>query len=136
MPETPAAQARVLKQWDKWFSKLGPAVVDGGNPFSGAVNKIKADGTVAKGAVGQRASGAEEVEGIASSADELLVCEVQQHLGDNRVRAVALERRGPGAGDTAVPLAASEAAMFATWASVHSCCGSAPVVSQNWVSWY
>jgi len=57
MPETPAAQARVLKQWDKWFAKLGPAVVDGGNPFSGAVTKVKADGTVAKGAVGQRASG-------------------------------------------------------------------------------
>jgi hypothetical protein len=57
MPETPAAQARVLKQWDKWFAKLGPAIVDGGNPFSGAVNKIKADGTIAKGAVGQRASG-------------------------------------------------------------------------------
>ena len=57
MPETPAAQARVLKQWDKWFSKLGPAVVDGGNPFSGAVSKIKADGTIAKGPIGQRATG-------------------------------------------------------------------------------
>jgi hypothetical protein len=57
MPETPAAQARVLKQWDKWFTKLGPAVVDGGNPFSGAANKIKPDGTVAKGAVGTKASG-------------------------------------------------------------------------------
>ena len=57
MPETPAAQARVLKQWDKWFAKLGPAVVDGGNPFSGAVNKIKADGTVAKVPAAQRATG-------------------------------------------------------------------------------
>lgn len=57
MPETPAAQARVLKQWEKWYTKLGPAVVDGGNPFSGAVNKIKPDGTVAKGPIGQRASG-------------------------------------------------------------------------------
>jgi len=57
MPETPTAQARVLKQWDKWFQKLGPAVVDGGNPFSGASNKIKADGTVGKGAVGSKASG-------------------------------------------------------------------------------
>jgi hypothetical protein len=57
MPETPAAQARVMKQWTTWFSKLGPAVVDPGNPFSGAVNKIKPDGTVAKGSVGQRASG-------------------------------------------------------------------------------
>jgi len=37
--------------------KLGPAVVDGGNPFSGAVNKIKPDGTIAKGPIGQRATG-------------------------------------------------------------------------------
>lgn len=57
MPETPAAQARVMKQWTTWFGKLGAAMVDPGNPFSGAVNKVKADGTVAKGPVGQRASG-------------------------------------------------------------------------------
>src|SRR5260221_14783133 len=57
MPETPAAQARVLKQWGTWYGKLGPSVVDMGNPFSGAVNKIKADGTVAKGPIGQRATG-------------------------------------------------------------------------------
>jgi hypothetical protein len=57
MPETPAAQARVLKQWGKWFEKLGPAMVDGGNPFTGGVNKIKPDGTVAKGPIGQRATG-------------------------------------------------------------------------------
>ena len=57
MPETPAAQARVLKQWGKWFEKLGPAVVDGGNPFSGAVNKVNPDGTVKKGPIGKRATG-------------------------------------------------------------------------------
>ncbi len=57
MPETPAAQARVLKQWGTWFTKLGPAVVDGGNPFTGAVNKVKADGTIAKGPIGRRATG-------------------------------------------------------------------------------
>lgn len=57
MPETPAAQARVMKQWTSWFSRLGPAVVDGGHHFSGAVNKVRPDGTVARGPVGQRASG-------------------------------------------------------------------------------
>jgi F-type H+-transporting ATPase subunit beta len=31
-----------------------------------------------------RGSGAEEVEGIAGTADELLVCEVQQHLARSR----------------------------------------------------
>lgn len=62
MPETPAAQARVLKQWTSWFSKLGSAVVDGGNRFSGAVSRVKPDGTVVKGSVGQRATGYSIVE--------------------------------------------------------------------------
>jgi hypothetical protein len=57
MPDTPAQQARVMKQWTSWFAKLGPAIIDPGNPFSGSVNKVKPDGTVAKGPVGHRASG-------------------------------------------------------------------------------
>src|SRR5260370_2887172 len=57
MPDTPAQQARVMKQWTTWFTKLGPAMVDPGNPFSGSGNKIDADGSVAKGPVGKRARG-------------------------------------------------------------------------------
>lgn len=62
LPGTASVQARIMKQWTTWFSKLGPAVVDPGNPFSGAVNKVKPDGTVAKGPIGQRASGYSIVE--------------------------------------------------------------------------
>ena len=56
-----------------------------------------------------RGSGEEEVEGVAGSADELLVCEVQQHLGDNRVRAVAMDStdglaRGAQMTDTGGPI--------------------------------
>ena len=57
MPDSPAQQARVMKQWTSWFNKLGPAIIDPGNPFSGSVSKVKPDGTVAKGPVGQRATG-------------------------------------------------------------------------------
>ena len=57
MPASPAEQARVMKQWTTWFTKLGSAIVDPGNPFSGKVNKIKPDGSVASGPVGARASG-------------------------------------------------------------------------------
>lgn len=57
MPETPAAQARVMKQWGNWYTKLGAGVVDAGLPFSGHVNKVKPDGTTSKGPVGQRATG-------------------------------------------------------------------------------
>ncbi|HLW94059.1 MAG TPA: F0F1 ATP synthase subunit beta [Solirubrobacteraceae bacterium] len=56
-----------------------------------------------------RGSGDEEQEGVASRTDELLVCEVQQHLGDNRVRAVAMDstdglRRGAQMTDTGGPI--------------------------------
>jgi len=68
MPETPSAQARVMKQWTTWFSKVGPAIVDPGNSFSGAVNKLKPDGTTAKGPVGQRASGYSIIEALSLDA--------------------------------------------------------------------
>jgi hypothetical protein len=57
MPESPAAQARVMKQWENWYGKLGAAVADPGLPFSGAVNKVNSDRTTAKGPIGKRATG-------------------------------------------------------------------------------
>jgi hypothetical protein len=57
MPESAAAQARLLKQWNGWYAKLGSAVVDAGLPFSGVVRKVESDGTASKGAIGKRASG-------------------------------------------------------------------------------
>jgi hypothetical protein len=34
MPETEAEQAQVMGAWTAWFTELGPAVVDPGNPFN------------------------------------------------------------------------------------------------------
>jgi hypothetical protein len=62
MPQGASAQARVMKQWANWYAKLGAAIVDGGHAFSGAVSKIKPGGLVAKGPIGQRASGYSIVE--------------------------------------------------------------------------
>ena len=55
------------------------------------------------------AARAEEDEDIAASKDEYLVCEVQQHLGDDRVRAVAMDTtdglsRGTEVIDTGAPI--------------------------------
>src|SRR5205807_6481733 len=52
---------------------------------------------------------AEEDMDIAASQDEYLVCEVQQHLGDDRVRAVAMDStdglaRGSEVVDTGAPI--------------------------------
>lgn len=45
MPEGEVAQAEVMKAWTDWFTKLGPALVDGGNPAS-RTKHITADGNV------------------------------------------------------------------------------------------
>ncbi len=55
------------------------------------------------------AARAEEAEDIAASGDEWLVCEVHQHLGDDRVRAVAMDTtdglaRGTEVIDTGAPI--------------------------------
>jgi F-type H+-transporting ATPase subunit beta len=55
------------------------------------------------------AARAEEDEDVAASASDVLVCEVQQHLGDDRVRAVAMDTtdglaRGAEVVDTGQPI--------------------------------
>lgn len=61
MPEGAFAQARVTKQWARWYAELGVDIVDGGHAFSGAVSKIKPGG-LAQGPIRQRASGYSIVE--------------------------------------------------------------------------
>ncbi|MBP7961915.1 MAG: hypothetical protein KBG20_06280 [Caldilineaceae bacterium] len=36
MPEDEAMIAEVMAAWGAWYGKMGAAVVDGGNPFSGS----------------------------------------------------------------------------------------------------
>ena len=56
MPATDAERKKVLDDWSAWFGKLGPAVVDPGNPISQS-KSISSDGSVHDGAVGTPASG-------------------------------------------------------------------------------
>jgi hypothetical protein len=46
MPETDQERAQVTKAWDAWFTQLGPAVADRGNPFTPSVKKIAGGGLV------------------------------------------------------------------------------------------
>ena len=47
MASTPEAQAEVMKAWEAWFTELGSAVADPGNPFTpGAAKRIAPDGAV------------------------------------------------------------------------------------------
>ena len=57
MAPTPAEQAATLKTWEAWFTKLGPAVVDMGSPFSPAVKHVVAGGKVGDGPAGTLSGG-------------------------------------------------------------------------------
>jgi len=46
MPETEAEQAAVMTAWTDWFTQLGPAVVDPGNPFNADSKTISSGPTV------------------------------------------------------------------------------------------
>ena len=46
MPETEAEQAAVMTAWTSWFTELGSAVVDPGNPFNADSKTISSGPTV------------------------------------------------------------------------------------------
>jgi hypothetical protein len=56
MPATDAERKQVMDAWGAWFGKLGPAVVDPGNPINHS-KTVSGDGSVHDGAVGTPASG-------------------------------------------------------------------------------
>jgi hypothetical protein len=62
MPQSDAEQQKVMKAWDAWFSKLGKAVVDQGDPFTPSVKSVMSDGSVSEGPIGGMASGYSIVE--------------------------------------------------------------------------
>jgi hypothetical protein len=57
MPQSEGEQQQVMKAWDAWFSKLGKAVVDQGDPFSQNAKSVSADGSIKNGPVDGMASG-------------------------------------------------------------------------------
>jgi hypothetical protein len=48
VPQSEAEQQAVMAAWTSWFGDLGPAVADGGNPFS-ASTSVASDGSVSEG---------------------------------------------------------------------------------------
>jgi hypothetical protein len=57
MPATDAERKAILDDWTNWFTKLGPAVVDGGNPTSPVAKSIASNGTVSAVPAAQMVSG-------------------------------------------------------------------------------
>lgn len=72
MPESPEEQAQVMAAWEAWFTSLGGAVKDPGNPFTGTSKTVAPDGAISDGG-GGTASGytiltAESIEAAAEMA--------------------------------------------------------------------
>jgi len=57
VPATDAERKKVMDAWGAWFGKLGPAVVDAGNPISPKAKSISSDGSVHDGGVGTAPGG-------------------------------------------------------------------------------
>jgi len=56
-PETEAEYANVIKAWTDWYTDLGNAVLDPGNPFTPTAKKVTRRGVISDGPVGTMASG-------------------------------------------------------------------------------
>ena len=72
MAATDADRAKLMQAWGAWFGKLGPAVVDGGNPFSGHAKSVAKDGKIAEGDGGMKHTGYSilKADSLAAAAEE------------------------------------------------------------------
>ena len=57
MAQSEIEQKEELKEWDKWFTKVGKSLVDGGNPFTSIAKNISSDGRISEGSSDCLASG-------------------------------------------------------------------------------
>ena len=83
MAPTPTEQAAAMQAWGVWFTKLGPAVVDGGNPTTPMAKHVSAGGKVGDGAVGTPATGYSilKADTMASAVEMAKGCPVLQGGG-------------------------------------------------------
>jgi hypothetical protein len=49
MPQSEAEAAAIIQAWTDWYTKLGAAIVDPGNPFTPVSKRIASNGKVSAG---------------------------------------------------------------------------------------
>jgi hypothetical protein len=76
MPETEEARAAAMQAWDQWFHQIGDAVVDAGNPFTPASNRIGPDGSIGSGAGAGSGYSILEADSLATATDLAKGCPV------------------------------------------------------------
>jgi hypothetical protein len=79
MTATPEEQERIMSEWGAWYGKLGPAIVDGGNPF-GASKSIAAVGANATDGPGSVPATGYTIIEAASLDDAAAACADHPHL--------------------------------------------------------
>jgi hypothetical protein len=57
MPQTEAEQKAIIEDWTAWYTRLGEAVVDPGNPTSPMAKNIDSSGKVSDGPMGTMVTG-------------------------------------------------------------------------------
>lgn len=57
MPQTEAEQKAIIADWTAWYTGLGSAVVDPGNPTSPMAKSIASNGKVSDGPIGTMVTG-------------------------------------------------------------------------------
>jgi hypothetical protein len=78
MPETEAEQAAVMQAWTSWFQTMGPALKDGGNPFTGQAKTISGDGSITDGAASASGYSIIEADSLDAAVDLAKGCPVLQ----------------------------------------------------------
>jgi hypothetical protein len=56
-PRNEAERQSITGNWMTWYSKLGSAVIDQGNPFTPVAKSISSEGRILDGPIGMQASG-------------------------------------------------------------------------------
>jgi hypothetical protein len=86
MPETEAEVAAVLQAWTAWYTKLGSAVVDPGNPIGPVAKRIGSNGRVSKVGTSAMASGYTIIEADSIDAAVELAKQCPVLLGGAQIR--------------------------------------------------
>jgi hypothetical protein len=80
-------RAAGMKAMGNWLNGLGAAVVDGGNPFTGAARTVLPDGTVSDGSIGPNPTGYSILEAV-SLADATEMAKTSPLLKSGRQVAI------------------------------------------------
>jgi hypothetical protein len=75
MGETEADQQAVMEAWMSWFSALGPAIVDPGNPF-GQSSAVAPGGTVTAAGTGLTGYSVISADGLVAATEVAKGCPV------------------------------------------------------------